>query len=153
MFQRLLSAIVLVALTACAESPSGPHHVRSANGLVQRDLNCPPTIDCITESGTIDVASVDVSTGALVTPDGRTYFATASTIFHVATIPPSPVCPSLNAWNSLVQSSATYRAFVALIGAIPPSPIIPTEPCRFSVSAQVTGSGSFLTDVTPVVTF
>jgi hypothetical protein len=155
----LFGMVVFTAVAACTESPSAPARPRAADGRVQRDLGCPPTIDCVFESGTIDVASVDVGGGSLTTPDGRTYFATDLTVFHLATIPPSPILPNLMAWNALVNGGAGFRAFIAHIGSIPPSPIIPPSPVipptpiRYQISAQITVGGRFLTDVTPVVTF
>src|SRR5689334_11092951 len=153
------AAAVLAGLAACTESSSAPAGPRTADARAQRDINCPPTIDCFFESATIDVASVDVGALSVTTSDGRTYIATDLTAFHLAAIPPTPILPNLTAWNALVTSGAGPRAFIAHIGSIPPSPIIPPSPVippspiRYNVSAQVTVGGRFLTDVTPVVTF
>lgn len=156
MSTRLALLLTALAALACADAPNPMAVVPPAR--ITSDGGCGIfTEGCSTQYATFSVASVDLVSGSILGTDGTRYYAADATRFHPVVLPPNPVYPvdaiyaNLGAWNSLIGTSASFRAYLGLMRALPPNPVIPNDPVRYSATALTDGTSLFLTDVTPFI--
>lgn len=151
--RRILS-LAAVALLGCAEPPASPV-VESGLEAARAVANvCDLLGDtCFPYSTTVEIASVAMDSGSFTSTAGDRFVASRSTRFLPPSpiVPPNPVAPTLDAWNTLVSREANYRAYLGLIRALPPNPVAPNVSVHFAVAALYDGTEYYLTDVTPVV--
>lgn len=156
MSTRLALLLTAVAALGCADAPDPMAVVPPTR--ITSDGGCGIfTEGCSTQTATFSVASVDLVSGSILGTDGTRYYAADATRFHPVELPPNPILPNdpvyanLGAWNSLIGTSASFRAYLGLMRALPPNPIYPVDPVRYTAVALTDGTSYFLTEVTPVI--
>jgi hypothetical protein len=116
---------------------------------------CPGLEDgCTPVSDVVDIAAIDIGDAYIESTAGRRYYVSWSTQFLPVTLPPSPISPNdpiVPAWNTLVESRASYKAFLALLRTLPPNPVLPPNPIRFQVEALFDGTDYYLASLQPVL--
>jgi hypothetical protein len=149
-----LAAAAVATAIGCTDAPSSPTRQATPERLRGTAAFCDLVSDsCSPIQLTIEVASVAVDSGSFTSTAGDVFYASRSTRFLPPNpvVPPNPIVPTLDAWSTLVDRSANYRAYLGLMRSLPPNPIAPDVSIQFDVSALTDGSAYYLTEVTPVV--
>lgn len=147
--------ILAAVVVGCGDAPSSvatDATLEAAPAIANE--SCPGLGDgCTPVNATIEVASVAMDSGSFTSTAGDVYFASRTTRFLPPSpiLPPNPIAPTLDAWSTLVNTGASYRAYLGLIRALPPNPVAPDVSIHFAVAALHDGTSYYLTDVTPVV--
>jgi hypothetical protein len=161
---RALPFVIVVAtMAACSELPPSA----ATTEAIETHRTVSNACDIFTEgctpvTGTIDIVEVDMGDRYVASTDGTRYYVSDATRFFPTdplfptdpTIPNDPVFPNdpiVPAWNTLVESRASYKAFLALLRTLPPNPILPPSPIRFQVETLYDGTDYFVTSLQPVL--
>ena len=129
--------LAAVSIYGCGRDAAAPLALEPR--INRNVVECDPFLyECDGTNSVVQLSTVNARTGQITDTGGQSYLVSTATVFfptdphyptdpHIPSDPHVPIIARFQAWNRLIGTSASYEAYLSVLGAIPPNPVIPSE--------------------------